>query len=571
VGGIPRRTKICATLEARTFGDGAQDARPAIQRAIDACPLGEVVQLGRGTFAIVEDIVYLHKGVTLRGAGATATTLARTNGARPGTYIPGTAKPVLIVGAARWGKGGKAYDVAEDAAKGATSVRLAAAPPGGFARGQLVLVDEHAGAGWQPDPEGRGRVWAAPDGRVTYQRHDPPQPTDDPWPQASAWFSRPERPTAEVKEVGRWDPSTRTLTFTTPFHIDYRRSHAAQVFAYDDAFVRDAGIEDLRLQGGDDGQLRFERTAYSWAARVESTAFLGEGIAVNHSFRAEIRDSYVHGPVWHEPGGGSYNLSLGNGSAEILLENDISVDANKVIVARAAGAGSVVAYSYLDDGHIGSNPSWIEVGLNASHMAGPHHVLFEGNWAFNADSDHTHGSSVLHTFFRNHLSCARRSYPDAAPPPSLVEKVVNKLRRKKSGGAGPLRCAGLQAYSYGMSFVGNVLGEPGVVRGWAYENGTLAGSAIWKLGWDGWPPYPTDSRVAESTLRHGNFDWATGEVRWDPRIAARTLPPSLYRATKPEFFGALPWPWVDPEGATTKVHVLPAKARYDAGTPFAPP
>jgi hypothetical protein len=70
------------------------------------------------------------------------------------------------------------------------------------------------------------------------------------------------------------------------------------------------------------------------------------------------------------------------------------MDANKVMVANSAGAGSVVGYNYMDDGHIGSNPDWMEAGINASHMVGPHHVLFEGNYAFNAESDHTHGNSV---------------------------------------------------------------------------------------------------------------------------------------------------------------------------------
>jgi len=44
------------------------------------------------------------------------------------------------------------------------------------------------------------------------------------------------------------------------------------------------------------------------------------------------------------------------------------------------------------------------------------------------------------------------------------------------------------------------------------------------------------------------------------------LPPSLYLASRPAFFGSNVWPWVDPLGAT-KTYTLPAKARYDAGTP----
>src|SRR5262249_29567357 len=45
-----------------------------------------------------------------------------------------------------------------------------------------------------------------------------------------------------------------------------------------------------------------------------------------------------------------------------------------------------------------------------------------------------------------------------------------------------------------------------------------------------------------------------------------TIPSSMYLGTaKPAFFGSNPWPWVDPTTGT--IYALPAKARYDAGTP----
>jgi hypothetical protein len=335
------------------------------------------------------------------------------------------------------------------------------------------------------------------------------------------------------------------VTFTSPFHIDYRTSHTAQLYVYPLSHVKNAGVEALKLQGGDDGQLRFEWAAYSWVARVENTGFLGEGFAVNNSFRVEVRDSYVHTPVWMEPGGGSYNISLANGSAEILIENNISVDADKVMVARCSGAGSVVGYNYMDDGHIGSNLSWVEIGLNASHMVGPHHVLFEGNYGFNWDSDKTHGNSIYHTVFRNHLSGKRRHFTDG----------------------GPIRCAGAGYYSYWMSFVGNVLGLSGQMTGWSYESNDWSVPTVWLLGWDDWSPYPMDPMARTTALRHGNFDYLTNSVAWDPNIAKRDLPASLYLTQKPAFFGSNPWPWVDPT-ASPPVQTLPAKARYDSGSPI---
>jgi hypothetical protein len=114
------------------------------------------------------------------------------------------------------------------------------------------------------------------------------------------------------------------------------------------------------------------------------------------------------------------------------------------------------------------------------------------------------------------------------------------------------------------------------MNGWVYQatSGLLMGTpTIWLLGWDDWSPYPIDSNVAATTLRHGNYDYVTNSVVWDPTITDRNLPASLYLTQRPAFFDAgkgYAWPWVDPIG-TTKVYVLPAKARYDAGTPFVQP
>ena len=62
-----------------------------------------------------------------------------------------------------------------------------------------------------------------------------------------------------------------------------------------------------------------------------------------------------------------------------MIENNVLIDANKEIVMRSSGSGSVVAYNYANDSWDFDTPSRVEVGLNASHMAGGHHVLFEGS------------------------------------------------------------------------------------------------------------------------------------------------------------------------------------------------
>ena len=254
----------------------------------------------------------------------------------------------------------------------------------GFAAGQFVLLDEdhYNTASWKSLPNRNGqptsvKIWASD--RAVWQRHNPTASEDDPFPQANGWFSRPGRPITEIKEVA--SVSGNVVTFTTPLHISYRVSHTAQLTRYtgQNVHVKNAGLEDLTVHGGGDGNVRFVCAAYSWMRNVENTVWLGEGVAINNSFRVEVRDSYIHDAAWPNPGGGGYALSFADASSEVLIENNIVMKANKMMVARSSGAGSVVGYNYTDDGYIGYDHNWVEVGINGSHMVGPHHMLFEGN------------------------------------------------------------------------------------------------------------------------------------------------------------------------------------------------
>jgi hypothetical protein len=578
-GGIPARSTVCATVNAGTYGNGASDATSGIQAAIDGCQTGQTVSLGAGTFKINGgNYLLIDRAITLRGAGPGQTILRKTDGAQPATEATGAnPSPLIIIGPSRWPTSSDSVsaNLTADAMKGTYTATVNSAS--GFAAGQIVLLDELSGATWLTDPGGRGQILASPDWRVVWQRHNPDQPTDDPvevngstigdGADAASWFSRRDRVTAEWKKIA--GVNGNTITFTTPIHITYRASHTGQITRYpNDPHVFGVGVENLSVIGGDNGNIRFARAAESWVKNVENSVWHDEGFAIEDSFRVEIRDFYVHDAAWAQPGGAGYAISLSGGSSEVLIENGISVRANKVIVSRCSGAGSVVGYNYMDMGYINTNSSWIEIGVNGSHMVGPHHMLFEGNYSFNGDSDKTHGNSIYHTYFRNHLRGIR------APLTNQLGGTIDDSTQSN----GPLRCAGLGYYSYWMSFVGNVLGAPGQMSGWAYET-TFGGASpgIWMLGWDDWAPYPTDSQVAATTLRNGNYDYLTNSVHWhgigSAGSTAVTLPSSLYLPGRPAFFdtgSGYTWPWVDPLG-TIKLHTLPAKARYDAGTPFTQP
>ena len=572
--------------------NGSDDDSTAINALIQSCAPGTVVQLGKGTFLMgVNQYILINKGVVLRGAGAGQTILKNPRNL-PLVDTSADPVPIVIVGPGRWvnSDGDMRCQIAPtsyqaqymqrlsaDASKGATSVTVADSSI--FKPGAFVLLDETSGASWQPDVAGIGKqVWASPDFAVQYNLHNPAA-SDDPltpatpsasnnWAgvgngaDAACWFSRQDRPQNEIKEIA--SVSGNTITFTSPLHKDYRTGHYAELTTYTggNAQVIQAGLENLTAVGGGNGAVLFNNTAYSWAKNIEVTTWLGEGVMFDGAFRTELRDSYIHDGSWPVPGGGGYAISTSHGSSELLIENNISKGANKVMVARSAGAGSVVAYNYMDDGFIGYSSGWIEAGINGSHMMGPHHMLFEGNQSFNAESDDTHGNSTYHTFFRNYLTTVRAPFTNP-----LTNEYVDDATQV---GNGPKRAASAGTYSYWLSFVGNVLGAPNIVttaNGYVDDSAdwTTHPSAVWLLGWNPTVPYTTDPKVAATAVRDGNWDTLLGKQTWLTQTTAAALPPSCYLNNKPAFFGANPWPWVDPVAG--KTYTLPAKARYDAGTP----
>jgi hypothetical protein len=553
VRGIPTRTTVCATVSAATYGNGLQEASAGIQAAVNACPAGQVVQLSPGVFTL-NNYVLINKAITLRGAGMRATTLQKTNQSAE-------QEGLLIVGASRWPHIDESTAVAlsADAVQGTRSVTVQNAA--GFAPGLFVKLDEddYTTGAWAPMPPRLNS--ASPSvlatDRIVWPIHNPASSGDLPLPGGLSWHSRAGRPLAEIKEVTAVQGNT--ITFSTPIFITYTVAKAAQLVRYtgaDSIHVRGAGVEDMSLTGGSEGNVSFSSAAYSWAKNIECSQYGIPCVDITHSYRLEIRDSYIHDTIHPYPGGAGYAISLQQGTSEVLIENNIIMDANKVMVVRSAGAGSVVGYNYMDNAFIGNYPGWMEVGLNASHMVGSHHVLFEGNESFNYDSDDTWGGALAMTIFRNHLSGKRRDFPNQDS----------------------VRAAGLAYGSWWHAFIGNVLGEAGRMDGWIYEDpgdgtyGTATNRwgrfAIWRLGYapGNWDQAP-DPKVRSTVLRDGNFDYVTNTVRWDR--PAQALPASLYLTEKPAFFGSLPWPWVDATGAT-KLYTLPARQRFDASRPPAP-
>lgn len=619
VGGIPASTTQCGATLTPGGGDDTTRINNAIAAcAVTTCPSGKFLDLGPGTFLINAqgNQVNLNKCLVLRGRGPGVTFLKSTNGAKLDSFQNGAhvASIVQLGGSAAISN---TTNLTADGANGATTINVASVA--GFAVGGLLHVDEFAGGQAMPDccfNNGTGTVWAMSDYRVVWNQHNPAVGFFDSaclgYGNANntacgrdgdecAYSIRCGGVVEELHLITAVDATAKTVTFDSPLTISYRVAKGAQARAYPvSSLVKYAGVENLTASGGDQGNIGFVGCVYCWAYKVESTVWLNAGAFYFYSgaFRSQVEFSWAHDAAWPVNGGGGYAINETYGASENLITNNIAMKANKLEVHRASGAGTVVSYNYIDDGYINGQTSWVETGLNCSHLIGSHHVLHEGNLSWNTDNDTTHGSVGHCTFFRNYLTGFRA--PFTALDGTLVDDANNK-----PGDNGPLRAISDHFTAYWDSFVGNIAGTPNKMAGWNYRcaaGGANSGCspAIFSLGWNdtsvsgsladqsmaiSYPAQPTNTRTGPGCLTSGescapivdgNYDYKTGAIQWTS--GAKAMPSSFYLPVKPAFFGSYPWPWVVPESTTTQLPPgpggrsgLPAKARWDAGTPFVQP
>jgi len=514
-GGIPQVTRTCATVDAVRYGNGITDATAAIQRALDACPPGKAVVLPAGTYRTT-GVIWIRKGVVLRGAGPSATRIRREGaGDNWGGAVLRMHNDASL---------GAGIAITADAARGST--RIAVADPGPLRAGDIVLVDQ------RDDP---ARVVTG--GCTWFKRMDPDG------------VARSEGQRVEIAAV-----SGKAVTLASPLYADLSRALRPEIVPIRPAPIRRAGIEDLYVTGGVQTMIDVGSAAYSWIRNVESEGVWGRHISLSGCYRCVVRDSYIHhGSHGYASGGNAYGISLNAQTSETLIENNVVFHLNKLVTFEASGGGNVVAYNYVDDPVLGQMLHWQEVAIDGSHCSFPHAELIEGNWAPHMGAAGTHGNAGGLTFFRNYASSQARTLVHT----SNTEAVQ------------------LDAGMYDMNLVGNVLSKPGVgavyeptpdpknPRVYAWRTLNWPPPKVYLLGGWAWGDSPQnfDPRVAATILRHGNFDYATGAVQWAPGLG-RELPASLYLSEKPAFFGDDPWPWVDPGGAT-KVLTLPAKQRFD--------
>jgi PKD repeat protein len=328
--------------------------------------------------------------------------------------------------------------------------------------------------------------------------------------------------------------SGSTLALSHPLLYGYNK--APQIYLYCQAPIVNAGVENLYIKSASSNLADAcgvdMIVAYGcWVKNVEFDAIPKKCVWVQGSTGCEVRKSYFHDATQLD-GDHGYAISTQAQSSYCLYEDNIfyNMHAN-IAFGSGGGAGNVAAYNYGHNG-IHEQVNWF-IHCFATHGAHTYMNLWEGNVMPKIGFDNIWGSGSHQVVYRNQI---RDSNPGVAVTTNL---------------------AGIQIAPYNRydSFVGNVLGYSGYSGTYSYVSDDRY--CFWQLD-------STDSLVRSTLIRHGNYDYADNETKWDPAIANHTLANSLYLSAKPSWFGTVVWPPIGPD-VSGLIQKIPAQIRFEAG------
>lgn len=336
-GGIPTVSTINTTISA-----GASSA--TINAAIAACPAGQVVKLGAGSFTITTPLA-MKSGVVLRGSGVGVTNLASTTGAMV-TF--GTGCTV-----------GSYVNINSGFSKGSTQIVVAS---GTYSVGDIIGVTMDNPA-YLFDPDGFANA--------IYSLHRVESgssgTTLNLWP--------------ALTYAGGANPKAQRITSTV---------------------ITTAGLEDLTLLPGSSAVsnvVQFFGAYGSWMQNCTIGNVYSYGVWIGQSLGCEIRHVDIYNTV---AGSDAYGFAIDNqtrGATAIAVYNCIGDGLFHAFMTSGQN-GCVYAFNLSANEHNGTT-SRQTAGFNASHNVGGMMTLWEGNYGNHFLHDRIHGAAVYQTLFRN--------------------------------------------------------------------------------------------------------------------------------------------------------------------------
>ena len=487
------------------YGDGVHDDTAAIQAAITACPAGQAVYIPEGTYSITGSL-NLKSNMAVRGAGPDKTRI-----------IQHTDNHIFRLA----GRDSYAYaNAVSGYTKGSDTIVVDNASS--FQVGDIVRLD---------------------------QLNDPALVTSLGTEGNCNWCGRGNGARAMLEDALVKEINGTSVKLNRPLNISFKSALDPELGRQAREPIRYAGVEDLYIESApeatDGSGVYLYFAVYCWVKNIESYNTSRKHVNLYTTcYGCEVRDSYIHGSKSFD-GDHGYGICMSLGAHDTLVENNILYYMHVPIVIEAGGSGNVMGYNYVERTEHRA-PDWFIYHMG-THGAHPYMNLFEGNVVGKVEVDDTWGSGSHNVFLRNRITRENLGQPVT----------------------GDILAVGVLAWNYYMSFVGNILGTvgcPGPVEQIPYQSAYL-NPVLWKIGYTGVTTgYPSDSKVAQTLIRTGNWECPTNAVQWDPNIADRNIPDSLYLTTRPSWFGILAWPPFTPEKAgfnPSSPNKIPAQVRFE--------
>jgi PKD repeat protein len=225
--------------------------------------------------------------------------------------------------------------------------------------------------------------------------------------------------------------------------------------------------------------------------------------------------------------------------------------------------GNVVGYNFQDGfDQMVSADAVGPLTMDDNHGVPTIFNLWEGNYCEILGSDGYWGSSAYGTFFRNRIygTCNKIAYPDECAIElthwSAYYSLVGNVLGTAQGSSWSTSGTGLHSQVYEAS--GSDVQAPQIYRLGFPDMGSrnYSGSGSNPSG-----SMTFDTNVKATLIRHGNYDYVTNGVVWDPGIASQVIPASLYLTSTPSWFGSLALPAIGPDVAGY-AQPIPASARW---------
>ncbi len=564
-GGIPNRTTICATLN-----PGASSNQ--INSAIASCPSGQVVLLNAGTYSGLSGITFNGKsGVTLRGAGADKTFLVFTSGSN----CRGPATDVCIVSVDTNWSGGPSNTANWIAGYAAKTTNITLSSVTNLKVGSPLILDR------LDDPSDTGSVFVCMD------------PATVPSCSLQGNFSSGQRPNRDqvqiVQVVSCGTVSTAgqacngtNVTITPGLYMANWSSTKSPGAWWPTSPISSSGVEDLSLDhSASIGSFGIEifNAIDCWVKGVRGIDSGKAQVELQEAARITVMDNYFY--LTQNSVQQSYGIESLNSSDDLIQNNILQFIASPLMM-NGSCSGCVIGYNFAINDLFTASTGYVQAATN-QHAAGIDMLLYEGNIAPQIYADNFHGTHNLVTLFRNQFVGNDGACYSGAPPYGESACNTNQV------------AADIRAYSRFYNLIGNVLGQSGTSNG--YQSGSKPVYRIGVGNSSNGVTVPSDSLVAATLLRWGNYDVVTGAVRWcgnssDPgwittcgstsevptgltkyanAVPPTTaLPASFYLSTKPAWWpSGKAWPPIGPDvtggnvaNVAGHVYTIPAQDCY---------